>query len=218
MRIRRTDRRNDAFAHTCQHRLLAGSAHELFDIGPNRYAGLGDELDAVLGHGRHRRRVDDLRIHRHLHRLEHIAAREVDGRGHLEVEHDVGFLSRDECMDHVRNVASRKIMGLQFVGIEVQAGFRALDHRRDDHRRRHLAPAHQYELQQTEPHARHERREPKPHRDEIEDEPDGEEAHEDDQYDHSDLKVHDIQILSIGFTITLAFSNPTTSTSVRGST
>ena len=92
--MRRTDRRDDALADTRQHGLLTGTADQLLDIGTHRDARLGDQLDAVLGHGSHGRRVDDLGVHRHLHGLEHVAARQVDGRSHLEIEHDIGFLCR----------------------------------------------------------------------------------------------------------------------------
>jgi len=55
--------------------LSAGPADQLFDIGTPRHARLGDQLDTVFRHGRHGRGVDDLRVDRHLHRLEHVAAR-----------------------------------------------------------------------------------------------------------------------------------------------
>ena len=176
MRCGRADRRHDAFAHAGQHGLLAGAADQLLDVGAHRHAGFGDELNAVLGHSGYGGRVDDLGVHRHLHGLEHVAAREVDGRRHLEVEHDVGFLRRHEGVDHVRDVTAGEVVGLQLVGIEFQARFRALDHRRHDDRGRHLAPAHEDELQQTDVHARDQGREPQSHGNEIEDEPYGHQA------------------------------------------
>ena len=109
MRRGRADRRNDALADTRQHGLLAGAADQLLDVGAHRDAGLCDQLDAVLGHGGHGRRVDHLGVDRHLHGLEHVAARQVDGRRHLEVEHDIGLLGRHEGVHHVRHVAAGQI-------------------------------------------------------------------------------------------------------------
>jgi len=192
--------------------LLAGAADQLLDVGAHRDAGLCDQLDAVLGHGGHGRRVDHLGVDRHLHGLEHVAARQVDGRRHLEIQHDVGLLGRNQRVHHVRDVAAREVVGLQLVGIEAQSGFRALDHRRNDGRGRDLAPTHQHQLQQADTHARHQGREPQSHRNKIEEEPDRKKAHEDDQHDHSTLKIHNLAYLIV-FTITLKFSNPTTSTS-----
>ena len=218
MRSGRADRRHDTFADTCQHGLLAGAADQLFDIGAHRNAGFGDQLNAVLGDGRYGRGVDDLGVHRHLYGLEYVAARKVDGRRHLEVEHDVGFLGRHQRMYDIGDVAARKIMGLQFVGIETQTGFGALDHRRDDRRGRHLAPAHQDKLQQTDPHARHQCREPQSYGNKIKDKPDRKQAHENYKNDQSTLKIHSFCFYLVVFTMTLKFSNPTTSTSFRGST
>ena len=81
-------------------------------------------------------------------------------------------------------MTSGQIVSLELVGIEFQTGLRTLDHRRYDRRRRHLAPAHQDKLQQADPHARHQRREPESYGYKIEDEPDRKKAHEDDQHDH----------------------------------
>ena len=190
MRSGRADRRDDTFADTGQYGLLAGAADQLFDVGAHRDAGFGDQLDTVLSHSGYGRGVDYLGIHRHLHGLEHVAARQVDGCGHFEIQHDVGLLCRNQCVDYARDITACKIVGFQFVGIERQTGFRALDHRRNDGRRRNLAPAHQDQLQQADAHARHQRREPQSHRNKIEEEPNRKKAHEDDQYDHSTLKIH----------------------------
>ena len=157
-----------------------GTADQLLDIGTHRDARLGDQLDAVLGHGSHGRRVDDLGVHRHLHGLEHVAARQVDGRSHLEIEHDIGFLCRYQGMHHAGDIAARKVMRLEFVGVEFQPGLRALDHRRNDRRGRHLAPAHQDQLQQTDPHARHQCRKPQAYGNEVKNKPNRKKRNEDD--------------------------------------
>ena len=159
----------------------------MFDIGTHRHARLGDQLDTVFRHGRHGRGVDDLRVDRHLHRLEHVAARQVDRRSHLEVELNIGLLRRDERMDDIGNVAARQEMRLQLVGIERKPRLRTLDHRRDDHRGRHLAPAHQNQLQQADSDARNQRREPQSHRNEIKYQPQRDEACKDRDRDNSRL-------------------------------
>ena len=89
MAVRRADGRDDALADTRQDCFLAGTADQLLDVGANRYASLGNELDTVFSHGGNRRRVDDLRVYGHLHGLEDVAPRQVDSRSHLEGKVDV---------------------------------------------------------------------------------------------------------------------------------
>ena len=120
MRLCRADRRNDTFADTCQNRFLTGTADQLLDIGPHRNARLGDQLNTVLGHCSYRRSIDDFGIDRHLYRFEYIAARQIDRRSHLEIEHNIGFLGRHQRMHHIGHVTSGQIVGFELVGIEFQ--------------------------------------------------------------------------------------------------
>ena len=159
---------------------LTGTADQLLDIGPHRNARLGDQLNTVLGHRSYRRSIDDFGIDRHLYRFEYVAARQIDRRSHLEIEHNIGFLGRHQRMHHIGHVASGQIVGFELVGIEFQTGLRTLDHRRYDRRGRHLAPAHQDQLQQTDPHARHQCREPQAYGNEVKNKPNRKERNEDD--------------------------------------
>ena len=177
MRSCRADRRDDTLTNTRQDGLLTGTTHQLLDVGTHRHARLGNELDTILCHGSHRRRIDYLRVYRHLHRLKDITTRKVDSRSHLKVEHDIGLLGRHEGMYDIRHITTGQVVGFQLVGVELQTRLRAFDHRRDDNRGRHLTPAHQHQLQEADSHARNQRREPKAYGDKIEDDPNGDQRH-----------------------------------------
>ena len=99
VRVGRTDRRDDSLADTRQHGLLTGPADQLLMLARTVTRALAMSLNAVLGHGGHRRRIDHLRVDGHLYGLEDVAAREVDGRSHLEIEQDIGLLGRDQRMN-----------------------------------------------------------------------------------------------------------------------
>ena len=110
----------------------------------------GVELDAVLGHGVDRRGVvDDLGLHRHLHRLEHVAAGQVDGRGALEGQRDVGLVGRDQGVDHPHDVAAGQVVRLQVVDGDVEPGLHRADARGDDGGGRHAAQPHADQGEQT---------------------------------------------------------------------
>ena len=118
------------------------------DVGTHGHAGLGYQLDTVLGHSRYWRSVDNLGIYGHLHGLKHVAARQVNGGSLLEVEGDVGLVGADEGVYNPADVALGQIVGLKFVGVEFKAGLGAGNHSLDNGSRRDLAPAHQNKLDQ----------------------------------------------------------------------
>ena len=93
VRLGRADGADDPLADAGDDRLFGGPADQLLQIRPHRHPGLDLQLDAVLGHGVERfaagaagRAVDHLGIDAGLHRFEHVAAGQVDGRGQLEIE------------------------------------------------------------------------------------------------------------------------------------
>ena len=58
--------------------------------------------------------VDHLGIDARLHGFEHVAAGQIDRRGHAEVEFDIfGFSRGDDGTDHQRHVAAGQIMGFE---------------------------------------------------------------------------------------------------------
>ena len=65
-------------------RLLARPSYQPIDVGAHCDSRDGDELDAVLGDSGDFWRFDNLGQNRHLHRFQHIAARQVDRCGPLE--------------------------------------------------------------------------------------------------------------------------------------
>ena len=157
----RADGRNDAFAYTSQHRVFACTTHQLADVGTNRHARLGDELDAVLGYGGHGRSVDDLGVDRHLNGFEDVAPRQVDGGGHLEGQVDVCLGGRHEGVYHLFDVSACQIVGFEAVACDVaQACLVGFDEPWHDDVGRHVTDAHQEELHQRDVDARHLGREP----------------------------------------------------------
>jgi len=73
----RADGRDDSLTHPGQDRLLSSAADQLVDVRPDGHPRLGDELDAVLGHGGHRWRIDDLRVDGQLHGIENVPPGQV---------------------------------------------------------------------------------------------------------------------------------------------
>ena len=187
---------DDAFAHAGEDGLLAGAADELLDVGAHGDTGFGDELDAVLGHGGHGGRVDDLGVDGGLHGLQHVAAGEVDGRGGLEVEVHVGLVGADEGVDHGGHMAAGQVVGLEVVLLDLQAGLGGRNHVVDNHRGRHFAEAHEDELHKVDVHAGDDGLEPDAYGHQIE-----EDDHRDD--DHSDedhcTNCHDLIVFRVFF-------------------
>ena len=57
--------------------------------------------------------IDHLRIDAGLHGVEHVAAGQIDRRGLVEIQVDVGPMGGDDRPDHVGHVAAGQVMGLQ---------------------------------------------------------------------------------------------------------
>ena len=167
----------DTLTYAGENSLLTGTADELLDIGPDSNPGLGYHLDTVLGDSRHGRSVDDLGVDRHLHGLEHIAAGEVDGSRHLEVEVDIGLVCGNQGIDHIGHVALRQVVSLKRIGVQLQAGLGTSDHSHDDGARRNLPPPHQHQLDEGDTHSRDQSLEPQGHREEPEQDNQGHDGH-----------------------------------------
>ena len=145
-----------AFAYAGQHCVLAGTTHELADIGAHCHAGFRYKLDAVFRHSGNRRCVYHFGIHTHLHGLEHVAAGEVDGGRHFEAEVDVGFCRRHKCVDNTLHITAGEVVGFEVVaGYIMQAGLVGLDERADNNPRRNLSDTHEHQLQQRHLDAAH---------------------------------------------------------------
>ena len=174
MILGRADRRDDALADAGDDRFLGRPADELRQVRPHRHAGPHQQLDAVLGHGAQRRAarflrvgaVDHLRIDARPHRVEHVAAGQVDRRRPVEVEVDVGPMRGDDRVDHARHVAAGQVMGLQpprgdaRVRIGADAGLHGHDLGFDDRPGVHLPQAHADQAQQAHAGVGHERLKP----------------------------------------------------------
>ena len=125
---------------------LTGTADKLVDIGTNRHAGLAYKLDTVLGHGRYRRSVDDLGIHRHLDSLENITSGQVDSCSRLEIQRNVRLVGGNKGIDHLYDIALGKIVRLQLIGLQRQACLGAGNHCDYDGVRIYASPAHEHKL------------------------------------------------------------------------
>ena len=101
---------------------------------PERRVGAGDHLGVDAG----------------LHGLEHVAARQVDRRGSLVRQRDVGAVGGDQRPHDVRHVAAGQVVSLEARGRHAvllgQAGLVGHDLRADDDVRVHLAERHPDQL------------------------------------------------------------------------
>ena len=144
----RTDRCDDTFAYTGKDGLLAGTAHQLLDVGTHGYTGFGNQLNAVLRNGGDRRCVDNLGVDRRLHGFQHIATGEVDGCGRAEVEVHIGFVCRYESLDNAVYAASSQIVGLELILRYFEACLGCRHHIVHNHCRRNLTETHKNQLYQ----------------------------------------------------------------------
>ena len=77
------------------------------------------------------RRVDDFGIDARAHRFQNRFAcsfgGQIDGAGPIEVERNAGLVRGDQGKNHVAHVATRQIMRLEWIAVDVQAGFHGCD-------------------------------------------------------------------------------------------
>ena len=142
-----TDRRHNAFAHAGDHGIFASATHQLLDAGAHGNAGHGMQLNTVESHGGNLRRFNHLRVHGHLHGLEHVTAGEVDSGGFLEIELDVRLVRGDERLDYAEHVTAAKVVGFEQVRVDREACLAAEDSGFNNHLRRHLTQAHTDKLE-----------------------------------------------------------------------
>ncbi len=99
--------------------------------------------------------VDDLRIDAGLHGLEHVAAGQVDGRGLLEGQVELGLVGGDDRLDHQGHVAAGQVVGFEALAGDpfgvAQSGLHGHDLRADDHLRVDLAERHPQEVEDPDP-------------------------------------------------------------------
>ncbi len=182
MRRRGPDRAHDALADAGDDRLLARAADEPLDVGPQRHARDGTHLDAVLGDGRDRRRLDDLGVDRHLDGLEHVAAGQIDGGRALEGQVDVGLVGRDQRLDNALHVPPGEVVRLEQRRRQEDARLVGRDQRQDDLGRGHVAQPHPDEVaEELHVHTGRDCGHPQPQRDEVEQH---DRAEHEREYDH----------------------------------
>ena len=144
-----------------------------------------EHLDAVPGHAADLRRGDDLRVHAHLHRLEHVAAGEVDGGGAVEVQGDAGLVGRDQRVDDVLDVAAGEVVGLESLDRDVEPGLHRRDAGQHDGVRRHLAQPHAHQVtDKLQTHAREEGSDPQTNRNEVKEQ----DKTQDDEHDNENAR------------------------------
>lgn len=153
VRLRRADGRHDALADTRDDRLFARAADQPFDIRTHGHARLGAKLDAVLRNRGDDRRFDDLRVDAHLHGLQHVAARQIDGARFREVELDVRAARGNQRGNHAVEVAAREKMRFHFADLHIQPGLFRLNQRPDDLCRGHAADTHAHQRKDGNMHA-----------------------------------------------------------------
>ena len=100
--------------------------------------------------------IDHLGIDAGAHGVDHVAAGQVDGRGPVEVQVDVGPMGGDDRLDHVGHAAAGQIVGLQPPGADARVRLLADArlHRHDlslhDGPHVHPAKAHADQAQQAD--------------------------------------------------------------------
>ena len=109
--------------------------------------------------------IDHLRVDAGLHRFEHVAAGQVDGRGQFEVEFgEFGLCGGDQRADHQRHVAAGEVMGLERLRRDALLFVDARLHRHnlaaDNHRRIDLAEGHAQQVEDADARPRRDRLNP----------------------------------------------------------
>ena len=117
----------DAFTDAGDDGFLTGAANQAFDVGTDSDAGLGAQLDAILGDSRDHGRFDDLGSNAHLHGLQHVAASKVDGGSLFKGHHNIGTLSGDERVDHAVHVAAGQVVRFELGQGHFQTCLASLD-------------------------------------------------------------------------------------------
>ena len=125
------------------------------DVGTHRYAGLGYELNTILRHCCHGRRVNNFGIDACLHGLEHVASGQVDGGGFLKAQVDVGLGGGNQGVNHALHMAPRHVVSLQIVARDAaQSGFVRFYEAGHDDAGRHITDAHEEKLNERDVNAR----------------------------------------------------------------
>ena len=184
----RADGADDPLADAGEDRLLARAAHQPVDVGAHRHPREGQELDAVLGHRRHLGGRDHLGIDAHLHRLEDIAAGQVDRRRLLVGERDSRLVGGDEGVDHPLHVAPGEEVTLQVVGAELNPRLVRADQRQHDGPGIDPAKAHAEQGEERHPDTGKEGGQPEPEWDELEEDDQNDDGDEDQRHHHPEAQ------------------------------
>jgi len=196
VRGRGADGGDDALADARDDRLLARAADEPGYVRAHRDPRLRAELDAVLRDRGDDRRLDDLRVDRHLDGLEDVPAGEVDRAALLELQRNLRGLRGNQRVDDAVDAAAGEQVRLEFVHVDFEPGLRRLDHRHDDLGRVHAAEPHDDQRADAHAHARRARRDPEPQRHEPEKQRKHDQKRDDDDERYDDGCCHNQLSLS----------------------
>ena len=141
-----TTRGHDAFANPGNDGLFAGTTDQTIDIGAHCHPRRRLHLNTIFGDGSDQGRVDDLRIHRHLDRFQHITTRQIDRRSPFEGQFDIGLVCRDQSKDDGLNIATGQIVCFHALQRHVDAGLVSADLGSHDRTGGHLAQPHSYQV------------------------------------------------------------------------
>lgn len=143
---------DNAFAYPCNNGGFPGATYEAVDVGADGDPGPYFQFDAVLGHCRNGRGLDDLGIDAHLHRFQHVAACQVDGGGLFEGQVNLGAVGRNESVHHIIHVAAGQVMGFQLVHVQQEARFGAFDQGQHNHPGLHPPNTHAHKVKKGNIH------------------------------------------------------------------
>ena len=144
---------DNTFTHPRNDRFFGRATDESIEVGTHGNTRLHFDADAVLSNAVNcsaahvwGRGVDHFRIDARAHRFEHGLAgsfsRQIDGAGPIEIERNPGFIRRDQCQNHVTDVAACQIMRFERIAPNIQTGFHRRDTIVDNQSDRHFAQAH----------------------------------------------------------------------------
>jgi len=116
--MRRSDGRHNTFTYTGKYSFFTGTPNQLFDVGANGNTGSANELNSVFGNRGNRWRVNNFGVHRHLYSLKYIASGKVDSGSHFKAKLDVGFLCRNQGVNHFFNMSTGQIVSFEFITVK----------------------------------------------------------------------------------------------------
>ena len=214
--FRRADSGHDALADTRDNGFFARAADQTVDIRADGDARLGTQLNAVLRDCGDDGGFDDLRGDGHLHRLEHVTAREVNRARLLERHRDVRALRRNQGVNHAVHVAAGEEVRFQLGDVQPQTRLVRLNQRLHEAVRLDVANLHADERAHRHMHPAGQRGNPQSKRHERQEYAHHHKHYSDNTQNHCHIAIHVTILLTGALPLTLPEALPLNSTRDKG--